>query len=341
MESIKEKKEAEIKEKLPEMKIKFIFLRHAIADDAKIIEKDLEECDVFCPELSNWTEEGFFTSALRKLTRNNEEADKIIEIIRSMPKDVLNAFGKELYELVYKYKKPVFMTDIPYDTSYLEKSKQSKLDSLSAENKFLDGNLIDAVKQTKSFLKEYTELQSGREAAIIGNFKNLLPKILEKYPEFCSKKEIKILSEYGTLHTKLYHSLKKEGVKTERAFPFKEYIYNYNTALLRKKRFFPDKEISDEEAAKYLVSNILFDYLEYLNRGPLQEIDEIKLNRLFAEKITLKDIEELCQGFKSGRENYESDFCAEDYLINYLIETKGLNIPRDKKELGEFIKNLR
>lgn len=340
MEKIEEKK-IETKEKLPEMKIKFIFLWHEKAGDAEAIEKDLKECDIFCPENLFWQKgEGSFADFFERLIGTDEKsAQKVLKTIKEAPN--LFDFQKKIFEFVYKYKKPVFMVDIPYDEPLDKKYEELHDIREGAIKEFLKGDINEAAEKAKDHFNKRAEFERDRELIIADNFQNLLPKILEKYPEMRSKKEIKILSNYGAFHTGIYHGLKKEYAKTKREFSPKNFFYPYETELLRKKRFFPEKEISREEIARFFINDLLRQYFFFLAEGKSWSMDDMdKLARSFSKKIKLSDAEKLCSEIKINTERGNKDFDAPLFILEFLQKTVGLGLPENQEALDRLMPKI-
>lgn len=334
----------ETKEKEPEMRLRFFFLAHRDKRDFMSLRKEIEDCDVYIPEVSHYEPEtlsDFRDISLGKLTPG--ELIQQDEARREHDEE-LSDYIKGLVECLYNSKKPIYFVDIPEGHELeLELENAEKL-SHRAGNDFLSGNYTRALVNQKKYIEAFIRGQRKREKYIEDNIKRLKSKIIREQPSLRDQKEIKCLISIGLGHVSLYHRFRKEAAPIQREFSSLPIIYNIEPETMREKQFFPKRDMDNKKLAQSLIGKLILKAV-IEGENTENEIEAMKATRYLASKFDGKDAEKL------------SKMLGDDYskIINTLafaapweskwqktlepfLEKFGLKLPKTREEVEEIIK---
>jgi len=311
----------EIKEKEPKIHYDFLFLAHTTAKDAEIIREKLEKADIYCPEIFGWASEN--EEFLKKLTQGEISEDLIKRQAEGMN---FPEFCKRLFEILKGSRKKIVLVDLPVDLEFslIKDSMQLEFNIEECIKNFLYGSNIDVkkkVNEMRNLLEKYSQTEKEREEKIIDFIKNKIRESI-KSPEFRNKEEINVLISFGASHTFLYHYFKKTKNNVSWKFPSSVFVFDRFTELLRKKKFFPKKEISDSEIIDMFIEEFLRLYLNKFSNN--YSDTAIVVNYILKKK---KPSLEQMERFKNIFEG----------LTVYYFDI----LPRDRKEFDNLLKKLK
>ena len=156
------------------------------------------------------------------------------------------------FEILYNSHKPITFIDIP-----LRHPLTQRFNTLDAAFlKSLTGHFENDLESYKNFLQHLAQFQKEREEYILSQFKLRISELLEDHPELKEMAELKVLVALGSLHTPIWHSLKKSGQKTAAFFKSKPYVYSHENEAIRRNMF--SKEVGDELIARAYLESEFF-----------------------------------------------------------------------------------
>ena len=148
-------------------------------------------------------------------------------------------------------------------------------------------------------------------------------RLLQNHPELGEKVEIKVLIALGSIHTPIWHSLKKSGQKSTAFFKTKPYVYSHENEVIRKNMF--GKEVSDELVARAYLESEFFAHFT-----PARDEDTEKLAVLMRTVIDQFNVSDIKNVFdKVEQEN--------DFMDTFRSACQEKNIqPEIKKQFNKL-----
>lgn len=333
----------EIKEKEPEMRLKFFFSPHYKKEDYAKLREEIKNCDVYIPELFRHDPETL--DSFRKISLGELSPEEFIRQYEEKYSRKFPDHYKEKLRILHNSKKAVYLVDIPQGhiidlkmMSILELNSKAFID-------FLSGNFSSAVTKGKKFAEFFEQVQQEREKYIKENIERLKPQILKDHPDFKNQKEIKLLVSLGATHTSLFHQFRKEGkIPTQWEFSSLPIIYDLTSALRRKKRFFPRKETEDKKIAQSFIEEMVFRALKRENIKDTTEL--FKIARYFVSTFSEKDVENFSRMLKERHPMllinlllFASTTGSEtSRLFSAPLKEWGVNLPETREEVEKIIK---
>ncbi len=316
------------KEKLPEMEVTFIYGSHDTEEDAQLVKKyikeHIKEIDVYCPEMKGWTPE--FVEILNNISQGNVFFfEKYLRMAKKYPhwKTVLTA--------IYNSKKIISPIDVKQ--SEFSKKIEDILEIDEAANRnFYTGNLEEAIKNKKEYLKKDAIWQKRREKIILENLKRIPEKVRKEYPELKKKNQLKVLVSLGAFHTWLSRQIKEEGYPAKKIFTRMPYVFGHENEIGRKERFVFKAKPDDESVARSLTESSLEPYFKNFSDNSEKTTEA---SRIIASKTSFELIEKLSVHLK--KEDIVS-YKRADYITDFLRKHK-IKVPEDEKELDKLIKD--
>jgi len=336
----------EMKERGPEMRLKFFFSPHFKKEDFAKLRKEIEDSDVYVPESFEHTSE--IAERHKKLSQGELSPEKIARQIKEETFGLVKVSEAEekLWEAIYNSKKPIYFVDIPEGHELVVKADKAREYSDLAFASFLTGKFTEAVDNKKKYIELFTKLQEERENYIKKNIEQLKPRILKDHPEFKNKKEIKILVSMGAAHTSLYHRFKKEKqIFAQRAFASLPIIFGSSAEFQRRKQFFSEQAVDKEKLIRSLMEDVfLFSLKEDKNIKTSGEL--VKITKYLVSKFKEKDIKNFS---KVLGEKYLPRIAPSlsfapisepkwKELFEPPLKEFGVKLPETRKEVEEIIK---
>lgn len=253
----KAKEIKEIKEKEPEMRLKFFFLAHFKKEDFVLLREEIKKCDVYIPESPEHGSSIF--NVLQKTSFGELNPEELAQKYKEKYHKDLPGRLRGTLGALYNLEKPVYLADVPEGHELtLELKEAKKADDLAFLD-FISGNFTRAQNNKRKYMELFIRFQQKRENYIKENIERLKPQIFKDYPHLRRQKEIKILASIGAVHTHAYHQFKKEKkISTQRKFSSLPIVYDITHELQRKKLISPEKEIEDTKIAQSFMEEIFF-----------------------------------------------------------------------------------
>jgi len=350
-ESISKPKEEikEVKEKEPEMKLKFFFSPHARKEDFALLRKEIKNCDVYVPELVE--HDPWALNIYRKVSSGELDLQKAEQQYKEKThQEKLPDQYKGVFDALYNSKKLVYMVDLPRGYELTPKLNQLMICRSQAFLDFCFGKFAKAITNQRKAIETNILLEKKRENYIKKNIEQLKLKLLKDHPALKNKKEIKILASLGIFHTLLYHKFKKEKkIAVQQRFSYLPFVYPIENELVRRKLFFPEKEIKNKELAQSLIEQILYCALNE-NKKIKDTTELLKIVRYLGSKFNEKDIENFSKliGKKypvipltvlrsqilRGPSNWQE-------LFGPPLKKWGVKLPETREEIEEIIKKIK
>jgi len=337
--------EEETKEKEPELRLKIFFSTHKNERDFGALKKEVEGCDVYIPELSNYGPE--FLKALRDISFGKlTPGGFILQYEAEHLYKQISDYIRGLFKTIYNSKKPIYLIDIPEEHELVFKSKEAERFNDCAYDYFLRGDFAAALANQRIFIKAYGKTQSEREKYIFDNIKKLKPEIIKDYPYLKNQEEIKILVSIGIGHTGLYHRLKGEKIPAQRQFSFLPFISSIATELIRGEQFFPGKDIDNRKLAQSLIE-MPVELALHENKNINDSFEIMKIGRYLASKFNEKDVEKFSKmlGEKYSEIMNTSVFALPgepkwQQTLEPFLEKFGVKFPETREEVKEIIRKV-
>jgi len=311
------------KEQLPEMETIFYYSPHWTEEDARLLKKNLEKVDVFCPEMYGYEVEN--VEALNRLAQGDHPL--LIKYLSSRA----DAWTKIICQAVFDSKKIIWPIDIKksklaedFDATY-EMNK-------TALRQFGMGELEKAMETRRAYIKSQVEAQKKREEIILENFKKLPEEICAEHSELKRKKKLRVLVTLGAFHTFVYHEAKKAGYSAEEVLATKPYIFSRAIEALRKERFSGESHFSDEFIAKSFIEDFLTIYFEKFS---LDIAKNDAAARIVASQVDFDLIKKISASMET-RPRPDSDKLA--YVADFLRKNS-IEVPKNKEEFEKLVED--
>ena len=321
----KQESKPEIKEKEPKISYDIFYAPHRTVKDFEKLEEAFKKADVYVPEMPGWTPK---TADQIKEFSQKDMSFKNFLLFQVLPQD--SAMYKEL-QVIKGSEKPILVVDIPNEHELLrEISKTFELLEKSIML-FSKGVFRKSLQSARKYIESMVKNTLKRDEFIKENLKTEVKKLIEKSPELQKKKEVRILLNLGTAHTRIYHGLKEEEKLSKgksgisRQFAYQPTIFSSLSEAERKIAFSKNKEISDELLARGIIEALVYSHINNLSDD---SVNETRICRKIVSKLDLDNMEEISE--ELGRDSKKT-------VVDALKE-RGIKIPESEKEMDEMIK---
>ena len=131
------------------------------------------------------------------------------------------------------------ITDIDANHSLSHETKTSSLIPLLGMTLLMHGDdpkHPEVEKLTESIAK----LENSREWVVLSELGNKIEQLCQSDPTIAEKLasgELNVFMTFGSLHTGLFHKLRRLGLDPKRTFPNKPHIYDFISTAIRQKMF--------------------------------------------------------------------------------------------------------
>ncbi|RLI85393.1 MAG: hypothetical protein DRO76_05575, partial [Candidatus Altiarchaeales archaeon] len=237
--------------------IKFIFVPHETELDAKAIGKVIKEFDpdMVCPEITGYNE--------RIIKKWGKVISKDIELrdfwiwfrggYIGFPE-----FYEQLFKSLYDSKKPIYFVDVPdydYTTYYKRDIENSRKILEKALGEFKYGNVENSIECMREYLELFSEVEREREDEIVKNISRIPEDLIERYPEFEEKDEVKLLVVFDEPHASVPYKFEEKEIPEIR-FDSKE-----SELLFRFINEINKEEVNDGEILRALLERVFYNRL--------------------------------------------------------------------------------
>lgn len=306
----------------PNIKYELFFSPHGNPEDFHGLFKLIGNTDIYIPEVHGWSEE--YLGIYQDVSAGSKTPE---EAIRERQTDdaEMNPLLLEELQALYKSNKPIAFIDLPED----EVPRSKNRIRLAAQS---FDELLDNVQY---YLEEESRLNHEREEHMIEQLKVKVGEILDSHPELKAKDDVSVLISLGSVHTGVYHQLKKDGERVGREFNVMPQVYSLSDEGVR--RYMWGKPVDRELAARILLETVFGNVFQ----PELEKVstDNTKID-LFKRKVASQfNIDEIGNIFHlltyTDWNYFKGSF---EGWMNYQMEIKGLKIPQSEQELDEIVK---
>lgn len=304
-------------QEFPNMQIDISYGTHITEKDAEKMRDKFNSADVFVPEVPGYDNE------LLGIFRNVSMGRLTPEQFLGRTSPLFPDFQRGMAKMLYGSRKLVLFIDVPHNNP-LHRS----LVHAYSSNEVLTGSFSSFLDSLKINRRKIRELQTERENFLLTQFPIKMRELLAEYPQLKEKEQIRVLLQLGSVHTGIYHNLKKQGREVNREFSANPYVYDFESEVENRYGF--GKDVSDELVAKVFLENMIIQQL--LPKEITRTIATDKLD-IFSRRVipqfSFKEIEEIFNRLvkrEDGRRIFADKF-----------RQKGIKIPQSEEELDEFL----
>lgn len=291
----------------PALEIDFRFSPHGKKSHFEKV--DLTQYDVYFPEGAGQDEE-----AIEKLRAVSRGVISPKEAMRTLKSPFIGHLWGELKAM---HNSGIAVGGIDLHGTKANIDKEDELET-KAYNEAEEGNLEAAISYIKQYSQVYGLRQRERENYMVSKFPTAINEILDHYPQLKEKQNIRILINLGSVHTAVYHFLKRKGYETRRINT--DYALTYfNQAVIRS--------MWGHEVDNSLAARVLLEYVfDLAFDRPSKRLDNVQLardKRKLIAAFNYEDIQGVFEKIKtfSHIEQFRTFFVEE-------CKRKGLSIPK-------------
>lgn len=280
----------------PKVIIDFQFGTHGSESDAKDLKKKITNCDIFIPELPGWTPK--YLQTFREVSNGKITPQEAL-IRDGWGYHPMAEYVKSEFEALYKSKKAVAFADVPKDSKEMyDLLKTNHLSEALFNVSNLSQDFPDILRSFRVVLEQEAEAERQRESYILVRIKMEVEKLIAKNPNLRKKGEVRVFIPLGTVHTGVFHELKRQGQDVTRQFQEMPTLYAYPLEALRAMMF--GKEVNDELLAHYLLSGIMAGQLGPRERYGMNFNEWVRFHRGIASKFSLEEIKSFIEEIKTN-----------------------------------------
>jgi len=301
-----------------EPKISFVvfYSPHNTAKDFEKLGDLLPEADVYIPESPGAVKSNLFLYekvSNGKLTP--KEAIKMMQDVYGQQDGPLYVIIEEEFKQLHNKNKHIFIADDP------------NFDLPSGKIDLLLDNFEKELAQVKKSMKKFAEVQKIREDFMLNQLNEPLKKFITSRTDLKNKKEVKVLLQLGSFHTRVFLKLREKN-SARREFSTYPYVYSFYSETRRAHVF--GKEVDDDLAAKAYFDLVVTKFFKKDFESISDDTAKIGLlKRNIIEQFNYDEIKQLHDLLKEST-NYPKT------VINFL-STKNITLPRDEKGMDAMI----
>ncbi len=321
----KEKPEAELlSEKLktaaeekehgkPALSVDIFYSAHDTPKDFEKLADFLPQADVYIPECIGWS--SVDQAHYDAISESRKTPEEIIEHLKGTTPDMYPPHDTKLkeFEILYNSHKPITFIDIPL--SHPLTQRFNALDAAFLEQ--LTGHFEDDLESYKNFLKQLAQFQTEREEYLLSQFKPRVAELLQNHPGLKEKAEIKVLVTLGSIHTPVWHFLKKSGQKTATFFKTKPHMFSHENEAIRRNMF--NNEVNDELVARAYLESEFFAHFTPARNEDTEKLAVLMRNVI--DQFSVSDIKNVFDKVEQGNDFIDT-FRAACQVKNIQLETK-------------------
>lgn len=304
---------AEKKSGEPALSVDIFYSAHDTPKDFEKLANFLPQADIYIPESIGWS--SVDQAHYDAISAGRKTPEEIIKSLKVTTPDMYPTHDTKLkeFEILYNSHKPIIFIDIPLRHQLTQRFNALDVAFLDS----LTGHFEEDLESYKAFLQKIAQFQKERETYMLSQFKPKIVELLENHPELKEKADLRILVTLGSLHTPIWHALKKSGQKTAALFKSKPYVHSHENEVIRRNMF--GKEVSDELVARaYLES----EFFEHFIPARDEDTEELAiLMRNIIDQFSTIDIKAVFDKVEKG-DNFMDVFRATCQAKNFKPETK-------------------
>lgn len=259
---------------------------HGSGKDLEGLEERLAQADVVIPEWLGWTKKR--KEWLQQIS-NGELRPEDTETYKQDPQ----GFDARLIQLLYNTKKVIVMADVPAGSPLMkafDKPSVFRAMLLMGENR----NFNDVVRRMGQDLRREAELDSKREDYVIKQIPKEIKAANNRNPNLREKKQINILSTFGSAHTRIFHKLAGKYEGASRSYNKLPVIFSFSEEAIRRYQF--DKEVDNLLLAKAALEFIVLKHLQRKTKA--SEVDTGEMMEKIRQALGNLDYQETREAFR-------------------------------------------
>lgn len=320
-------------EKLPEVKIDFYFKTHKSEKDVEKTQEMFEASDIFIPEAFRWKNDKL--EMMQSVSNGDMSPQKYIDSLGKGEISHEHLFA--LLNQLYKSQKHIILVDMS-EEEYKEYTKEKGFDPLLKLTTLYYKKLSyeELLKEQDNVMKEFTALNIKREEVILSNLGPKIHDAIDQNPELKEKEKVNVFLPIGAAHTRLYHSIGKEGeFESRMSFASMPFVDTYFTEGIRRQMF--GKEVPESLKSKIIMQTMI-------DRGGFRDniyeiTDDSGLVVPYLRRVTGMFNEEEIKEYYEQWKNMSLEPDSNEFVdfIKKKLEDKRHKVPTTEKELKEFL----
>jgi len=307
------------KEGDPDVSFTFLFAAHAYVRDLHPkVRSELENADIYMPEVVGWR------------TEDTKDFDDI-STGEVAPMGYSGSFLRAFEDAIEKTGVVVVIPDLPEGHQLIE--QQDALDERLELIRRLPFD--EAVQGFDQYTNDFAMVERTREEEIMKNIPVGIREALERNEGLQKRKQLKVVIEYGTSHTSLYHALSSTGLDVTRDMSDRPHTTYAHFEELHRKYLFggADSKPTEELAARGLVAILLYDAIARGFRGFEASTDEeLRVCRMAIDSLSVDDLRDVW-----GEHLRQPG----PFALLAAVEKKGFVVPKTRAELDELLQSKR
>lgn len=340
----------ETEEKPLPIKIDFWFSQHATADDARRMQGQFDQADVFVPET--------FGHTPARIAAYQAVSDGTME-----PNDRAKLQGANMntdpytlaeLQMLANTKKLVLAIDLPSNEEMESQNSLNEYAIYYALGAVLSGQLQSGINLTGKVFRDHVLMQNQRELFMVQELKRQLGDV--KFKQWCKdrltetgKADIQVLVQLGAVHTRVAHQIAAQNLySVERHMPEHPFIFppadeEYRQLIFGKKHALDEtmiqRMLTQYFTAMYL--SIVFPKSERQRLDP-NGVGQSTIEQRLAKATTRSDMEKFSANCATIRPPFDPAAFAESKSIileqrlevtqffNEILAPHGLALPHDE-----------
>jgi hypothetical protein len=275
--------------------LEIFYTAHLTASDFIGLHEKIEQADIFVPEVFGWAKD--VQREFQKVANGEKEPHEFLDYFDLSPERFAQYDAMlGMLEALYKTKKRVAMVDVPTKHA-IEGKFYAEPDLIKTLNQKEKKEKIEAFKD---YLQHEEDVQTEREGFITDQLKALIAEETEKN----NKRDVRVVMFLGSIHSRVFHTMKREGVDVSRDYPVGPYVFNFIQEAKRRAMFgkeLPEDLITRAIAQWYLETFILTPEARELtplehgqfHRFVIGELSDEEINGIVSIPSIKKGVEKL------------------------------------------------
>lgn len=314
---------------LPKISYTVVYTNHRIAKDFEWIPAELEECDIFIPEVYRWNNDT--ASTFKDVSSGKISPDRALENIGISPDSPWHSSWHAEMIALHNTGKRVVLVDLPGEHELSE-----QIDFANYRAGLINPDLPFDMLLAKFRQRMVVEAQGYkiREEHILQVVEEKVKKTVEEDPELRAKNQVRVLMWLGAHHTPVARGLNERGVDISMRFSIKPFPYVEWDKAVRMFRF--GLEPREETLAKAMLNDVFLSVFQNELKQSAGEdwtiIDDL-MSRIL-KSLTLGEIRAL---FEKSRRDEHFNMGLFVSNLKSEIETKGFRIPESEKDFDGLL----
>lgn len=307
------------------IKVLFHFGSHGSADHARAVAPVLRDFKphVVCLEDAFQSEEG---------------ARKIEGAFYQLPRERLSDFHAGIRDLLEKDKPRVFILErFALKESRMGRVIRSDVESFrtKAVAAFLGGDSQQALYYYRGYWDIITHLNKKREKQIKDNLSKLHGLLTNRFPELAREREIRVVVNYGSVHTSIFKHALGVGFSEARRRMLKPAYFTPSHSYFRRGLFGLPVNSSDEEIARVFLGDLIVDHFAGSGANPS---NVSAFANILSRKFTLDQFRMVSQHLAQVKPKARGEV---EKATHNAFALAGINLPTNKEEIHAFLEKRR